>query len=423
MNITLINQAFHPDVVATGQYLADLARKLADDGHHVTVVSSRRAYDNPRKLFASREQWQGIDIQRVWATGFGKGAKWRRALDFASFAVSCALQLLRTPRPDVVVALTSPPLVSLLAAWFARLKRCRFVYWVMDLNPDEAIVAGWLRENSIPGRILDWASRYSLRHAAAVIVLDSYMHKRILAKGIAPGNLHVLPPWSHDTEVRFDSAGRDRFRAQHGLTGKLVVMYSGNHSPCHPLQTLLRAANEMRTDQQVQFCFVGGGSEFAKVKTFAAEHALSNVTCLPYQPLSELSASLSAADLHVVVMGNAFVGTIHPCKIYNILGVACPFLYIGPDQSHIQDVLVRLRAPQGCASARHDDVPGVVKHIESIKTAVPRLSGPVFDVVSRSFQSDALLPALVQIITGNELPVAPKPAGALLAPKAVAPKP
>ena len=58
-----------------------------------------------------------------------------------------------------------------------------------------------------------------------------------------------------------------------------------------------------------------------------------------YQPVEKLSAALSAADLHVVVMGNPFVGTIHPCKIYNILRVAAPVLYIGPSPSHVTQIL------------------------------------------------------------------------------------
>ena len=126
---------------------------------------------------------------------------------------------------------------------------------------------------------------------------------------------------SSDLAVHFDAAGRAKFRAAHGLTDKFVVMYSGNHSPVHPLTTLLAAAQRLASDPRYVFCFVGGGSEHPKVKTFAAQHGLKNILCLPYQPLAELAGSLSAADLHVVVMGDPFVGTIHPCKIYNILTV------------------------------------------------------------------------------------------------------
>ena len=78
MKILLINQTFHPDVMATGQYLTELALGLVERGHKVTVVTSRRAYDQPETQFPKRETWRGIHICRVASTGFGKGAKWRR---------------------------------------------------------------------------------------------------------------------------------------------------------------------------------------------------------------------------------------------------------------------------------------------------------------------------------------------------------
>jgi colanic acid biosynthesis glycosyl transferase WcaI len=319
VNILLLNQAFHPDVVSTAQHLADLAVALVGRGHNVTVLTSRRAYDKPQRLFSRSESWRGVRIVRVAGTGFGKGARWRRAADFASFTAVCAVRLALMPRQDVVVALTSPPLISVLAAVFAWRHRARFVYWVMDLNPDEALAAGWLREGSLATRMLERASRFSLRRADCVVALDRFMAARIAAKGIPGPKLAVLPPWSHDDAVQFDAAGREAFRREHGLGDTCVVMYSGNHSPCHPLDTLLGAAERLNGDGRFAFLFVGGGSEFGRVQRLARERGLGNVKCLPYQPLERLSASLSAADLHVVIMGDPFVGTIHPCKIYNVL--------------------------------------------------------------------------------------------------------
>ena len=105
MRILLINQTFYPDVASTGQYLTDLALRLVERGHEVTVIASRRAYDNPGKLFARREFWRGVQIHRLCNTGFGKRAKWRRAADFASFIASCCWCLCWERRPDVVVVL------------------------------------------------------------------------------------------------------------------------------------------------------------------------------------------------------------------------------------------------------------------------------------------------------------------------------
>ncbi len=338
MRILILNQSFYPDVVATAQQAGDFASALASRGHEVLVIASRRAYDDARTRFSRRQRWRGVRIERIRCTGFGKGAKWRRAADFATFLLSCALRLIFTPRQDVVVAMTSPPLVSFLASLFVKLKGGSLVLWMMDLNPDEAVAAGWLREGSRTHRVLNRLLLYALRTAERIVVLDRFMKARIEGKQVPAEKIEIVPPWPHE-HVRYHESGRSEFRRTHGLNGEFVVMYSGNHSPCHPLDPLLEAARELSGEPEYAFCFIGGGSEFAKVRRFAVENGLRNILCLPYQPFERLAESLSAADLHVVVLGEPFVGIVHPSKIYNILTLGIPFLYIGPGSSHVTDML------------------------------------------------------------------------------------
>lgn len=305
----------------------------------------------------------------------------------------CALRLLVLKRFDVVVALTSPPLISFLAALFVKLKGGSFCFWVMDLNPDEAIAAGWLNATSTTASLLQRMLNYSLQHAARTFVLDRFMKERVVAKGFDPARVAILPPWSHDDAVSYSETGREAFRQNHGLARKFVVMYSGNHSPCHPLDTLLEAARSLTWRSEVAFCFVGGGSEQVKVRAFASQHGLSNVQCLPYQSLTELSDSLSAADLHVVVMGDAFVGIVHPCKVYNILSVGAPALYIGPEPSHVTDIA----AQHGkFFLTRHGDVEGVKSAILKAMELKERQS------VNGSFSKRVLLPEFVSLIEAQQ---------------------
>jgi glycosyltransferase involved in cell wall biosynthesis len=327
-------------VVSTAQHLTDLASALVSSGHEVTVIASDRGYDDPSLRFKRREHWNGIEIFRIPSLSLGKSSPWRRAINFGSFLFFCSLRLLALRRFDVVVALTSPPLISFLAALFVKLKGGSFCFWVMDLNPDEAIAAGWLEENSATTRLLQRMLNYSFRHAHHTIVLDRFMKERVVRKGIDSARVSIVPPWSHDV-VSYSQAGREAFRAKHGVADKFVVMYSGNHSPCHPLDTLLEAALALKARTEIVFFFIGGGSEQVKVRELASRYELSNVKCLAYQPLHELSNSLSGADLHVVVMGEKFVGIVHPCKVYNIMSIGAPVLYIGPQPSHITDIALQ----------------------------------------------------------------------------------
>ena len=397
MKFLLLNQCFYPDVVSTAQHLTDLAVELSEQGHDVTVIASRRGYDDTELLFPKRETWKGIKIIRLPSLALGKQAKWRRALNFGSFLICCVFRLAVSPKFDVVVALTSPPLISFFGALFARLKGGRFVFWVMDLNPDEAIAAGWLKEGSLVAQGLQRLLSYSLKRAEKILVLDRFMKDRIREKGVSEHQLAVIPPWSHTDAVQYDLEGRLAFRARYGLSDKFVVMYSGNHSPCHPLDTLLQAAERLKDHPQIAFCFIGGGSEYEKVRAFMKERRLTNVLCLPYQPLDKLAASLSAADLHVVVMGEAFKGIIHPCKIYNILAVGAPFLYIGPPESHITDILSRMDFDKAAGAAKHGEVDVVVNHIVGAQRANGNGSKAAISIAD-NYSKENLLPRMLEVL-------------------------
>jgi colanic acid biosynthesis glycosyl transferase WcaI len=261
-----------------------------------------------------------------------------------------------------VIALTSPPLISWLASVFTRIKGGRLVFWVMDLNPDAAVAAGWLKDNSAPAKLLAALLQSSMQHAERIIVLDRFMKHRIASKGIPEQKIDVIPP-SRDDSVCFDERGREAFRRQHQLSEKFVVMHAGNHSPCNPLDTLLEAAKELKARDDIAFVFAGGGSELSKVKEIVRANQLKNIRLLPSQPLSELPAMLSAADLHTVILGEAFRGIIHPSKIYNILAIGSPFVYIGPGESHVTEIISNLPDHQQAALAKHGQVEVVVNCI------------------------------------------------------------
>jgi len=215
---------------------------------------------------------------------------------------------------------------------------------------------------------------------------------------VTEAQVEIIAPWSHSDDVRYDPAGRDEFRRVHGFQDRFVVMYSGNHSPCHPLQTVLDAALQLAAVPRFVFCFVGGGSEFARVRQFATDNRLSNIVCLPYQPLERLSWSLSAADLHLVVMGNPFVGTIHPCKVYNIMTLGIPFAYIGPETSHIADILAKLSVSSRCRRVAHGDVKALVDHIQSVAEASGQDGRTELTTLAAQFSYETLMPRMLRCV-------------------------
>jgi hypothetical protein len=162
----------------------------------------------------------------------------------------------------------------------------------------------------------------------------------------------------------------------------------------------MQAAEQLRNETDIVFCFVGGGSEFARVKTWAAATGNPQVLCLPYQPLDQLSASLSAADAHVVVMGDAMLGLVHPCKIYNVLSVGAPVVYVGPATSHVTEIMAGLTPCQPWISVRHGAAEALVSQLKQLRTetAAFQQRQPVADITR--YSRATLLPQLVNVLVG-----------------------
>lgn len=341
MKILILSQVYWPDTASVSQHLTDLAEHLAARGHEIQVISSRKGYENPEIRYPDLETVQGVSIHRIWQTGFGKGSNLGRLADFLTFNLNLCAHLvnIRKRKYDLIIGTTVPPMVSLLGVLATRLQCARFCYWVMDLQPELAIAVGMTRSNRLPTRVLLSMGNYIFLRADRVIALDKYMQHYIEARGTDPSKIAVIPVWPVMNDVYEGERMQNPFRKEHDLGNKIVVMYSGNHSVVHPLDTLLDAALRLRSDPRFLFLFIGGGIRKKDVLDFREKHSMGNIKQLPYQERERIHLSLGAGDIHVVILGNGCVGYTHPNKIYGAMFIGRPILFIGPKPSHIADIL------------------------------------------------------------------------------------
>src|SRR5947199_279632 len=173
--VLFVNRFFHPDHSATSQMLSDLAFHLAARGWRVEVVTSRQRYDDAAARLASRETVSGVAVKRVWSARFGRGFLPSRAIDYATFYASAFLALLRrASRETTIVALTDPPLISVVAAMAAMLRGATLINWTQDLFPEIAEALG-MRALRVLRRARDW----SLRRARTNVALGDSMAARL----------------------------------------------------------------------------------------------------------------------------------------------------------------------------------------------------------------------------------------------------
>jgi colanic acid biosynthesis glycosyl transferase WcaI len=380
MSIFFVNRFFYPDLQGTAGILTDLAQDAAKAGHQVTVLTSDASVDNPGARYAARDNWEGIEIRRVRAGRFNRQTVLGWFLNAVLFYPAILWAIFRTPRHDVTVFLSDPPMIyslgplvrwwktrSAFSIWLGLLWRrialariwpkalslqfhravgpapgvdetaTRFVYWSQDLYPDVAIGAGVMRKGSLIARFFGAISRWFLRRCDLVIAIGEHMRARILDRGVKPERIAVVHNWTDSTRVHPVLPSENPFIKEHNLEGKFIVAYSGNMGLSHEFGTILDAAKSLQKDHDILFLLIGSGKQAARVRESAGP--LANIRFLPFQPRERLSESLSAASLHIVTLKEGMEGTLVPSKFYSALAVARPVIYVGPPKAEPADII------------------------------------------------------------------------------------
>ncbi len=395
----IISQVYVPDPASVGQHVADAAAEMARRGYRTIVYTSARGYDDPSRRYPSREVHEGVDVRRLPLSSFGKSSIAVRLLAQSIFVVQAILRGLLTRGLCGVMVSTSPPFCGIAGVVVSRIRRVPVKYWLMDLNPDQMVAMKLLPEQSLAVRIFEALNRSILGLATETVVLDRFMAERVRRK--LPGvesQLEVMPPWPHEDRLDNISHANNPFRAAQVPPGRFVIMYSGNHSPANPLKTLLDAAERLQRDPRLLVLCIGSGGGKKEVEDRIAAGA-RNIVSLPYQPLDQLRFSLSAADVHVVSIGDDVVGIVHPCKVYGAMAVSRPILLLGPSPSHISDLIEgHLIGWQ----IGHGDVDGAVRVLREIldtpAEVLDEMGRRAAELVSRSLSKRELMTRFCDVL-------------------------
>lgn len=344
MALIFLNRYFYPDHSATSQILTELAFSLAKQGRRVIVIASRQRYDDPGVRLPAHEILEGVTIIRVATTRFGRDRLLGRAIDYATFYGAAARTLWRTARRnDIVVAMTDPPMLSLVAAPICRLRKAKLINWLQDIFPEIAIALGLAK-----GRLARWCfsllaklRNQSLSTAAANVAVGIRMADHVAHSGVPKERISVIPNWADGSLIRPVPRSENPLRQKWGLGDAFVVGYSGNLGRAHEAETILGAIIEIERNRSdalkrpVLWLFIGGGAQNEVLKREAERRRLSSVRFQPYRPRTELATSLSVADVHLVSLRPELEGLVVPSKFYGIAAAGRPTVCIGSSDGEI----------------------------------------------------------------------------------------
>jgi colanic acid biosynthesis glycosyl transferase WcaI len=330
MRLLLLSQFFPPEEPTVRAY--DLSLELVARGHQVTVLTGfpnypkGKIYPGYKQRVWQRENWRGVEVIRLPLYPDHSTSVARRALNFLSFAASAtALGPLLCGPVDVLWVYSPPPTVGIPATAIGTLRRVPMVYEIADMWP-ESIVSTGLVTPGLVTRMIGACARFIYRRAAAISVISPGFKRNLVAKGVPAAKIHVLPNWADDSINR--PKPRDAaFGAEFGLAGFKNIVYAGNMGPAQDLETLLRAAAQLRDDSRIRIVLVGDGLSEPALKSEAERLQLTNVRFVGRQPAARMPDLYAWADgLLVQLRNDPLFGITVPSKCVAYLACGRPIV-------------------------------------------------------------------------------------------------
>lgn len=341
--VILVNRFYWPDQSATSQLLTDLAEHIAASGTRVVIVTSRLLYASAKERLAPTDHHNGVEIRRVWTTGFDRTSLAGRALDFLTFYLFASLTLIKIiHRGDIVVAKTDPPLIQVFA-WFAIwIKRGRLVNWCQDLFPEVVYAVAEQRNKGALATALHRLRNFALRHSEMNITISNEMSKTLIAQGLDKSRVQVIRNWC-DTAIAPISIGANALRQNWRLKDHVVLGYSGNLGRAHIPDKMHLLINELADIASLRFLFVGSGHGMKWLEQQCRREGHNHVIFKPYQPRESLSLSLSVPDIHLISLRSGCQNFIAPSKYYGILAAGRPIAFLGDRDCELAEEIEQSR--------------------------------------------------------------------------------
>lgn len=237
-------------------------------------------------------------------------------------------------RNSDVLLVTNPPLISFFP-YFSNTKNYSVI--VFDVYPDALFAGGFVSNKSFIYKIWVKANKKLFKRANHIYTISEGMMQR-LSQYTEVKKIELVHLWSSFAPEIIDKKN-NRFLKSNKLQDSFVVMYSGNMGKGCGLESIVDVADKLKSYKDIVFLFVGDGWTEHILKEKVKLLKLVNCRFLPYQDISILRHSLSAADVAVISLPGQ-TGTISiPNKLYTLIALGRPLLALTPPGTDLYKVI------------------------------------------------------------------------------------
>lgn len=329
MNILIISQYFWPENFR----INDLALKLKNNGHDVTVLTGQPNYpggsffENYGFLKKSREKYHNIDIVRVPLIPRGNGNGIKLFLNYCSYALSAGVLgpiLCRNKFEVIFVYEPSPVTVGIPAVIMKKIFRIPIFFWVQDLWPETLFAVGKIK--SIQLLNLAGLFVHYVYSQCDKILIQSESFRTSIEKYIKTSEKVLYFP--NSAEELYQPVVNENLPEGKSMPSGFRIMFAGNIGEAQGFNTILDAAELLKEYKEIQWIIIGHGRMYSWVENKIIRKRLEKtVHLLGRKTIETMPNYFSFADALLVSLKKdpVFALTI-PSKLQSYLACKKPVI-------------------------------------------------------------------------------------------------
>ncbi|MHA3114591.1 glycosyltransferase WbuB [Acinetobacter sp. ANC 4635] len=360
MKILLLTQWFDPEPTFKG--LA-FAKELQRQGHQVQVLTGfpnypgGKIYDGYKLKLYQREKIEGISILRVPLYPSHDNSALRRIFNYISFAFMAMLfGIFSTKKADVIYAYHPPLTVGIAAIFIKLFRRTPIVYDIQDMWPDTLQATGMLNNKKILN-IISLVCSVVYKYVDHIVVLCPGFKQLLIERSVPEHKISMIYNWCDEEALAHASPIKIEYEKK--LQGKFNIVFAGNMGKAQALDTILTVAISLQNLPDIQFVFVGAGTETERLKQRMYDENINNLVFIPRVPMIEVGGILDQADLLLVhLRADPLFEITVPSKTQAYMAMGKPLLMaVSGDAA---DLVVQAKCGETALS----------ENVESIKKAI-----------------------------------------------------
>lgn len=329
MNIGILTEYFPPEMGAPQARLYELAVRLQQRGHQITVLTAMpnyptgRVFKEYRWRVLAREDMNGLKVIRTPIFPSKSSNLLVRLLSYMSFvASSFLLGTWLMGRQDILIVESPPLFICLSSIPMSWLTRSRMVFMVSDIWPDVAVRVGMIGGKKV--KILEALEAFAYRHSDCVALTNPGAVEQVRSR--FPEVPCSVISNGVDTSFFRPDLKSEALRAELGIKpGQFAAGYCGLHGLFQGLDVVVEAAKQLRDDSRIVFVMVGDGPSKESLVAKAKAEGLTNILFHPRQPKDRMPAILASMDASLIPLSASLPGTM-PSKVYEALAAGVPII-------------------------------------------------------------------------------------------------